>query len=84
MSTEKATRQRIRDERKAGTAPTTMYVRYLGNRACYTLPNGSFLMVDRDELKEGEKVICEKGGGDVPYSDVVGYLAAMAEDNGQD
>lgn len=64
----------------SGTKPTRMYVRYLGNRACYTLPNENFLMVDREELSEEEKAVCEKGGGYVPYSEVVGFLAEDKED----
>jgi hypothetical protein len=52
-------------------APTRCYVRYLGTRACFTNQHGGFLIVDRDELSDGERAVCERGGGYVILSDFV-------------
>lgn len=49
----------------------SVFVRYLGTRACFTNGSDGFLMVDRDELSEKERAACERGGDTVEMSAAV-------------
>lgn len=48
-----------------------VYVRYLGRKACITNSVGNFVMIDREELSDSEREVCENGGGYVPMSEMV-------------
>lgn len=52
-----------------------MFVRYVGVKVCYTLPDGRFYITDREEATQAELEVCESGGGDMPLSDVINSLA---------
>lgn len=52
-----------------------MFVRYIGNRACWTVDGGRFYMGDKAELTEVEKALCDKGGGYLPLSVAVDLVA---------
>jgi hypothetical protein len=45
-----------------------MFVRYIGNRVCWTVDGGRFYMGYREELTEAEKFLCDRGGGHLPLS----------------
>lgn len=54
-----------------GESPTRVYVRYVGTRACITNRSGGFVMIDREELNDSERALCEAGGGHFVMSDMV-------------
>lgn len=53
-----------------------MYVRYLGSKACWTIPGGRFYIGDREELSDDEGSVCENGGGYLPLSAVIDVVAS--------
>lgn len=53
-----------------------MFVRYLGNEVCWTLPDERFYIGERDELTEEERGMCEKGGGYLPVTTAINIVAS--------
>ena len=53
----------------------TMFVRYLGHKACWTVDDERFYIGDREELTYEERAMCEAGGGDMPLSFSVDVVA---------
>lgn len=48
------------------TTITSVYVRYLGDKVCYTcIPTGAFYIGPRDELPDDECALCDNGGGHI-------------------
>jgi hypothetical protein len=62
---------------KTNTQPNdkTMYVRYVGAKACWTVSDGRFYMGEKEELTEEEQRLCEAGGGTLPLSVAVDAVA---------
>lgn len=55
----------------------TMYVRFIGSKACWTVMDETerFYIGDKDELTEEEYILCENGGGELPLSSSVDVVA---------
>lgn len=53
----------------------TMFVRYLGTGACWTVSDGRFYIGSREELTENEKKACDIGGANMPLSFAVDMVA---------
>ncbi len=54
-----------------------MYVRYLGNKVCWTiLESGRFYMGECEELTPEEKQLCDAGGGELPVSTAIDTIAS--------
>lgn len=56
--------------------PRTMFVRFLGTGACWTVDDGRFYIGSREELTDEERKMCEAGGGNMPLSVAVDAVAA--------
>lgn len=53
-----------------------MYVRFLGSKVCWTiLATGAFYIGVCDEATPEELALCETGGGELPLSDVIQFVA---------
>ncbi len=60
--------------------PLTMYVRYLGTKVCFTiLETGGFVMVDRDRCSPEELALCDSGGGEMPATWGIRWVAAVQD-----
>lgn len=46
----------------------TMFVRFIGDKVCWTVGDGRFYIGDRDEANATELAACEAGGADLPLS----------------
>ncbi len=52
-----------------------MWVRYIGDKVCWTLPDERFYMGSCDELSPEERTVCNNGGGEMPVSDAIAIVA---------
>ena len=52
-----------------------MFVRYLGEKVCWTVDDERFYIGDRDELTDEERKVCDAGGGEMPLSTAVDVVA---------
>ena len=59
-----------------GTPDRTMFVRYIGNKVCWTVDDGRFYMGEIAELTEEERKLCDNGGGDMPLSMTIHVVAS--------
>ena len=53
-----------------------MYVRYIGDKVCWTLPSEHYYIGDLAELTDAERTICDGGGGYMPVSDEIAICAS--------
>lgn len=63
------------DQENEMTTQKTMFVRYLGNKACWTVSDGRFYIGSREELTDQERELCQSGGGDLPLSVAIDAVA---------
>jgi hypothetical protein len=60
----------------------TAYVRKIGNKVCYTFPNGNFTMEEIEDTPDNIRLEIERVGfyeGDIPDSLYVAYLLCESE-----
>ncbi len=52
-----------------------MFVRFIGNKVCWTLDDERFYMGEKDECSPEELALCQAGGGYMPASTAVMTVA---------